>query len=98
MLDYLMVEGLMQGWDEALKTLVFRIVLDMLIDTSGILRDSAISDDNAYNNLRILLSDDAFVKVLIAEYAVNGLVTQGIEEVVESALKWLENNREIFTE
>jgi hypothetical protein len=98
LLDDFVVEGLTQGWEGALKTLAFRLVLDKLIDASGILKDSAVSDKVVYDNLRTALSDGEFMRTLITEFAAHELVTEGIEKVAQSALSWLEKHRESFVD
>lgn len=91
LLDDFVVQGLTEGWDGASKTLAFRIVLDKLIDASGILRDSAVSDKMIYYNLRIALSDPLFTGILAAEFAAHELVTEGIGKDVQKAIERIAN-------
>jgi FtsZ-interacting cell division protein YlmF len=98
LLDDFVVEGLTQGWEGSSKTLAFRLVLDKLIDASGILKDSAVSDKVVYDNLRTALSDGEFMRTLITEFAAHELVTEGIEKVVQSTLSWLEKHRGSFVD
>ena len=98
LLDDYMIEGLTQGWDEATKSLAFRLVMDKLIDASGILHDSAVSDEVLYNNLRYALSDQEFASKLALEFAAHGLITEGIGKVTQSALSWVEEHRKSFVD
>ena len=98
LLDDFVVEGLTQGWEGASKALAFRLVLDKLIDASGILKDIAVSDKVVYDNLRTALSGGEFMRTLITEFAAQELVTEGIKKVAQSTLSWLEKHRGSFVD